>query len=117
MELKKQIVRTVIEEVLVDEDPPGTLSFIVHWKGGSHTAFTMTKVSPKTVNRTADAAREVIRKMAPRYGDADSARVLTKLGRRTGTGKPWSHLAVQTARRNHAIDGRSQTLAAPEVLT
>lgn len=117
VELKKQIVRTVIEEVLVDEDPPGTLSFIVHWKGGSHTAFTMTKVSPKTVNRTADADLEVIRKMAPRYGDADIARVLNKLGRRTGKGKPWSDLAVKTARRNHAIDGRSETLADPELLT
>jgi hypothetical protein len=30
----------------------------------------------------------VIRKMAPRYGDADIARVLNKLGRQTGKGKP-----------------------------
>ena len=117
VELKKQLIRTVIEEVLVDEEPPGTLAFIVHWKGGSHTAFTMTKVSPTTVQRTADADPEVIRKMAPRYGDADIARVLNKLGRRTGKGKPWSDVAVRTARRNHAIDGRRETLADPELLT
>jgi hypothetical protein len=55
--------------------------------------------------------------MAPRYDDADIARVLNKLGRRTGKGKPWSHVAVKTARRNHAIEGRSQTLADPELLT
>jgi hypothetical protein len=30
----------------------------------------------------------VIRKMAPHYGDADIARVLNKLGRQTGKGKP-----------------------------
>ena len=42
IELKKQIVRTVIEEALVDEEPPGTLSFIVHWKGGT-TAFEMAR--------------------------------------------------------------------------
>jgi len=117
IELKKQLVRTVIEEVLVNEDPPGTLAFIVHWKGGSHTAFTMAKASPKTVSRTADADLEVIRKMAPRYGDADIARVLNKLGRSTGKGKPWSYIAVKTARRNHAIEGRTQTLADPELLT
>jgi DNA invertase Pin-like site-specific DNA recombinase len=117
VELKKQLVRTVIEEVLVDEEPPGTLAFIVHWKGGSHTAFTMTKVGPKTASRTADADLDVIRKMAPRYGDADIARVLNKLGRRTGKGKPWSHLAVKTARRNHAIDGQNETLADPELLS
>lgn len=117
IELKKQIARTVIAEVLVDEDPPGTLSFIVHWKGGSHTAFTMTKVGSKTVHRTADADLEVIRKMASRYGDADIARVLNKLGHRTGKGKPWSSLAVKTARRNHTIEGRRETLADPELLT
>jgi hypothetical protein len=117
IELKKQLVRTVIEEVLVDEAPPGTLSFIVHWKGGSHTAFTMAKVGPKTVHRTADANLEVIRTMAPRYGDADIARVLNKLGRRTGKGKPWSDVAVKTARRNHTIAGRSHTLADPDLLT
>ena len=117
IELKKQIVRTVIEEVLVDEDPPGTLSFIVHWKGGSHTAFTMAKASPKTASRTADPDLEVIRKMAVRYGDADIARVLNKLGRRTGKGKPWSDVAVKTARRNHAIEGRAHTLEDPELLT
>jgi hypothetical protein len=117
VEIKKQIVRTVIEEILVDEDPPGKLSFIVHWKGGSHTAFEMAKVSPKTVSRTAEADLEVIRKMAPRHGDADIARVLNKLGRKTGKGKPWSTIAVQSARRNHAIEGRGHALPDPEVLT
>jgi hypothetical protein len=117
IELKKQIVRSVIEEILVDERPPGRLSFIVHWKGGSHTAFDMEKVSPKTVHRTADADLEVIRKMAPRYGDDAIARVLNKLGRRTGKDKPWSETAVKTARRNHGIDGCARSLVDPEVLT
>jgi len=117
IELKKQIVRSVIEEVLVDEQPPGRLSFIVHWKGGSHTAFEMEKVSPKTVHRTADADLDVIRKMASRYGDDAIARVLNKLGRRTGKGKPWSQTAVKTARRNHDIDGRALSLVDADVLS
>jgi DNA invertase Pin-like site-specific DNA recombinase len=117
IELKKQIVRSVIEEVLVNEDPPGKLAFIVHWKGGSHTAFEMEKASPKTVSRTADADIEVIRKMAPRYGDDAIARVLNKLGRQTGKGKPWSQVSVKTARRNHGIEGRLRTLDDPELLT
>jgi len=117
IELKKQIVRSVIEEILVDERPLGTLSFIVHWKGGSHTAFDMEKVSPKTVHRTTDADLEVIGKMAARYGDDAIARVLNKLGRRTGKGKPWSQLAVHTARRNHGIQGRTSSLVDPNVLS
>jgi len=117
IELKKHIVRSVIEEVLVDEQPPGRLSFIVHWKGGSHTAFEMEKVSAKTVHRTADADLDVIRKMAPRYGDDAIARVLNKLGRHTGKGKPWSQTAVKTARRNHSIDGCARSVVDEDVLT
>jgi DNA invertase Pin-like site-specific DNA recombinase len=117
MALKKQIVRSVIEEVLVDEQPAGRLAFIVHWKGGSHTAFEMAKVSAKTMHRTADADLDVIRKMAARYGDDAIARVLNKLGRRTGKGKPWSQTAVKTARRNHGIDGCVHSLVDEDVLT
>lgn len=117
IEIKKQIVRSVVEEVLVDEEPAGKLAFIVHWKGGSHTAFQMEKAGTKTASRTAEADIEVIGKMASRYGDDAIARVLTKLGRHTGKGKPWSQVAVKTARRNHGIEGRSRSLDDPEVLT
>ena len=117
IELKKQIVRSLVEEVLVDENPPGRLSFIVHWKGGSHTAFEMAKANARTMSRTADEDLDVIRKMAPRYGDDVIAQVLNKLGRRTGKAKPWSQLAVKTARRNHAIQGRSGSVVDPDVLT
>ncbi len=117
IELKKQIVRSMIEEVLVDEEPPGRLSFIVHWKGGSHTAFEMDKANPKTMHRTAEENLDVIRKMAPRYGDDVIANVLNRLGRHTGKGKRWSQVAVKTARRNHGIEGRRHSLADPEVLT
>lgn len=116
-ELKKQIVRLVVEEILVDEEPPGTLSFIVHWKGGSHTAFQMPKVNAKTMHRTTEEDLDVIRKMAPRYGDDVIAGVLNKLGRRTGKGKPWSQTAVNTARSKHHISGRSRSLVDAEVLT
>ena len=117
MTLKKRIARSLVEEALVDEDPPGTLSFIVHWKGGSHTTFQMAKVGSKTAQRTADSDLDVIRKMASRYGDDDIARVLNKLGRRTGKGKPWSGIAVKTARRNHNIAGQKHTVSEPDLLT
>jgi DNA invertase Pin-like site-specific DNA recombinase len=117
VELKKQIIRSVIEEVLVDEDPPGRLAFIVHWKGGCHTAFEMEKANPKTMSKTAEGDLEVIRKMAPRYGDDVIARVLNKLGRQTGKGKPWSQIGVKTARRNHGIEGRRRSVVDRDVLT
>lgn len=117
IELKKQIIRSVVNEIVVDERPIGHLTFLVHWNGGSHTTFAMAKVSPTAVHRTADADLEVIRKMAPRYGDDAIARVLNKLGRRTGKGKPWHVTAVKTARRNHGIEGCAQSIVDPDVLS
>jgi len=117
IDLKKQIVRSVIEEVVVNEAEPGKLSVIVHWKGGSHTTFALEKADPKRATRTADENLEVIRKMAPRHGDDAIARALNKLGRRTGKGKPWSQLAVKTARRNHEIDGCGRSVEDPDVLS
>ncbi len=116
-ELKKQIIRTIVEEVVVDEEPAGVLALTIHWKGGRHTAFSMPKPSPKTTHCTAESDLDVIRKMAVRYGDGDIARVLNKLGRRTGKGHPWSQVSVKTARRRHRIEGRSATLEDPEILT
>jgi DNA invertase Pin-like site-specific DNA recombinase len=117
IDLKKQIIRSVIEEVVVNETEPGKLSVIVHWKGGSHTTFALEKTDPKRATRTADENLEVIRKMAPRHGDDAIARALNKLGRRTGKGKPWSQLAVKTARRNHEIDGCGRSVEDPDVLS
>jgi hypothetical protein len=117
IELKKQIIRATIEEILVDETPPGTLAFIVHWKGGCHTAFQIPKPSPKTMHRTSHEDLDVIRKMASRYGDDVIAVVLNRLGRRTGKGRRWSSVAVKSARRNHAIKGHSKTTEDPDVLT
>lgn len=118
MELKKKIVRTVIEEVLVDlEDDTALLSFTIHWKGGTHTQFQMDKPSSPVGRKTAVEDLELIRRMAERYGDDEIARVLNKLGRRTGKGKRWTEDRVHTARRNHAISGQRRRQPDPEILT
>ena len=43
--------------------------------------------------------------MARRYGDDETARVLSKLGRRTGKGNRWTQARVATVRRKHGIAG------------
>jgi len=116
-ELKKKIVRSLIEEVLVDEDPPGKLAFIIHWKGGSHTSFEMAKPYAYGDRKTAMEDLDIIRKMGTRYGDNVIAAVLNKLGRRTGAGKPWSQHRVKTARRTYEIEGHRRTVDDPEILT
>jgi DNA invertase Pin-like site-specific DNA recombinase len=116
-ELKKKIIRTLVHEVIVKEEPVGKLHFVIHWQGGSHTGFAMDKPCPHTINKTGPENIEVISKMAVRYGDSDIARVLNKLGRRTGTGKPWSEMRVATVRRKNGIAGFRKTPTMPGILT
>ncbi len=49
MELKKKILRTIVEEVIVDlDDDTQTLTFAIHWHGVAHTSFEMPKPSTCT---------------------------------------------------------------------
>jgi DNA invertase Pin-like site-specific DNA recombinase len=116
--LKKKIIRTVIEEVTVNlDDVQQTLKFIIHWKGGCHTAFEMPKPPSGIGLKTSEEDLEIIRRMAVGYGDQEIARVLNKLGRQTATGKRWSAFRVQTIRGKHSIAGHTQPVEDPGILT
>ena len=116
-ELKKKIVRTVVEEIVVSEEPPGILRFVVHWKGGVHTGFEMPRPRSASQHRTAEADIDLIRRMAQRYGDGHIASVLTRLGRRTGKGKRWSEQRVASLRKREGIVGQARTKPDPEILS
>jgi DNA invertase Pin-like site-specific DNA recombinase len=116
VELKKKIVRTVVEEVIVNEEDGGErLRFVIHWKGGSHTEFGMRR--PRMARRTPPEALEVIRRMSLRYGDDQIAAVLNRQGHRTGKGKRWSQESVATVRRRHSIKGHRNTLPDGDLLS
>ncbi len=116
--LKKKIIRTVINEVIVNLDEESDmLKFIIHWKGGCHTEFKMLKPPSGIGQKTREEDLEIIHKMATRYGDADIARVLNKLGRRTATDKRWNAFRVGTIRGKYGISGHTLTTKDPEVLT
>jgi len=117
-ELKKKIVHTLIEEVTVTLDSDTLLlHFVVFWKGGSHTEIAVRKPRPVTGSKTPVDALEIIRKMAPTYGDGQIAAVLNKSGLRTGMKKRWTQTRVATARRNYSIPGQRNTKPNPEVLS
>jgi DNA invertase Pin-like site-specific DNA recombinase len=118
VELRKKIIRTVVEEVIVNLDEAGKrLHLVIHWKGGSHTAFEMEKPRSGVGRQTSLEDLEVIRRMAARYGDDEIARVLTKLGRRTATGKRWNEERVAATRKKYSIEGRKRSTPDPDVLT
>ena len=117
-ELKKKILRTVFEEIIVTHDEVSdTLSFVLHWVGGTHTALTMPKPRSGAGQPTALEDLELIRRRAVRYGDDQIAGVLNKLGRRTGKGRRWNQERVATARRNHDIPGHTRATPDPEILS
>ena len=74
-ELKKKIVRTVIEEIVVQlDDASQMLQFVIHWKGGCHTQFQMEKPRSGVGQTTTIEDLELIRKMADRYEDDETER-------------------------------------------
>jgi DNA invertase Pin-like site-specific DNA recombinase len=104
MTLKKRIARTLIKEIVVDIDDAQQLNLVIHWQGGCHTSFNMTKpMSGAVVHKTALEDVALITTMARHYGDDEIARVLSKLGRRTGKGNRWTQARVATVRRKHDI--------------
>ena len=119
MEAKKKIIRTVIEEIIVQlGDSTQMLHFVIHWKGGCHTEFQMEKPRSPVGKATHVADVELIGKMADRYDDGEIARVLNKLNRRTGKDLSWNQSRVADVRRKHGIvGGRASTERGQEILS
>lgn len=115
--LKKQIARTVIEEVIASDADENLLRFVIHWKGGVHTELTMPRPKSSAAQQTSMESLEIIRKMAIRYGDDQIASVLNRLGHRTGKGLRWNQTRVKTARRNHGIAGQKRAKVDPQILS
>ena len=105
----------MIEEVVVRLEEE-TLRLVVHWKGGTHTQLEIPHPA-SSPTQTSTEALDVIRHMAPRYGDDLIASVLDKLGHRTGKERRWSRQSVASARRIYGIAGQAQTIPDPEVLS
>ena len=117
MTLKKRIARTLIKEIVVDIVDNHQLNMIIHWHGGCHTAFSMPKpLSGAIAHKTALQDVELITTMARRYRDDEIARVLSKLGRRTGKGNRWNQDRVATVRRKYDIAAPVAAELDPDVL-
>ena len=112
VELKKRILRTVLEEIVVnntDEPPQHVLH--LHWKGGVHTGLRVARNGTGQHRRVADdKAVELITELSKICDDKTIAVVLNRLGYRTGTGQTWRvhHVSnVRYCRRlpNYRHDG------------
>lgn len=116
IELKKRLVRTVIEEIIVDVTETQIL-LTVHWQGGAHTPLAMNRPNRKTAQANSGEDLEIIGQMAPRYSDDQISQVLSRLGRVTGKGKRWTRQAVKDARNKAGIAGGNHPKVDPDLLS
>jgi DNA invertase Pin-like site-specific DNA recombinase len=101
MRSRQQLVRAIINDIVVDVDEPAQeIVLIIHWKGGQHSELRLRK--PCTGEHdcsTSDEALAVIRSMATRWSDQDIAATLNRMGLPTGQGKTWTAHRVGSIRR------------------
>lgn len=105
VELKKRLLRTVIEEIVInlEEEPPRVVAHL-HWNGGVHTEL---RVPRRRTGRNRYAASgdlvELVRNLAQILTDRPIATVLNRLGYRTGRGNTWTRERVCSLRNKQGI--------------
>jgi len=120
--LKKRVLRSAIEEILVEHEPNHQrLEVTVHWKGGAHSRIHVEKRATPIGSKTDRSLVELVRKLAAQLPDAEIARILNMKKLETPRGLRWIQERVNSFRRQHRIragstdrDGRmtmSETIA------
>lgn len=98
--LKKRILRTALDEIVVDvrDDPPEVV-LILHWAGGVHTGLRVPKNRTGQHHRCTDRkVVDLVRELAQVCDDASTARILNLSGYRTGQGNTWTQARVRSLR-------------------
>ncbi len=103
VETRKQIIRLVIKEIIVDI-VGDTLSLVIHWQGGDHTRMTVKK---NKVGRTRWAVEadvvDLVRVLARQMPDQAIAAILNRSSKTTAHGKGWTRTHVCSLRNAHNI--------------
>jgi len=101
---KKRCVRLLIHEIVARLPEERVTELVIHWKGGKHTPLRIPRNSSGQHGRcTSRDVVETVRDLAHSLPDAEIARVLNRLGYRTGAGNTWTQTRVKGLRHNHDI--------------
>ncbi|MBL9205181.1 MAG: recombinase family protein [Opitutaceae bacterium] len=105
VELKKRIIRTLINEIIVDvNDASGFVEMKIHWAGGTHTSLHVPKNKTGcNGNAISKDVVELVRDLAKSWPDAEIATMLNRLGHHTGPGNGWNETRVKNFRGYHKI--------------
>lgn len=103
--LKKRILRSLIEEIIVDLDRGiGEILVVIHWKGGVHTELAV-RCRHRGQNRlhTPPEVVEAVKILSRTCRDDMIAGVLNRNGLRTGRGNRWTRERVTSLRCKRGI--------------
>jgi len=101
MRTRQQLLRTLVNEIVVDVDEQAReVVLVIHWRGGQHSMLRVPKPrSGEHGCRTSEDAVALIRSMAGRWSDEQIAATLNRMGMPTGQGKTWTARRVSSLRR------------------
>jgi len=93
--------------VVTIRDEPRRAELELLWEGGarSRLELPLSRRGPET-RRTPEDTVELIRRLAQHHPDRQIAAILSKQGRLTGTGRPFTEARVKAARQRAGIPGR-----------
>jgi DNA invertase Pin-like site-specific DNA recombinase len=119
MRTKQRLVRTLIEEIVVDVDESKReVVLVVHWRGGQHSELRVKKpATGEHTKRASPDALAVVREMATRWSDEHIAATLNRMGFKTGQGFSWDARRVGGYRRSHEIPGYESAVKDGRCLT
>ena len=103
--LKKRLIRTLIEEVIVDLDvAAGWVEAVIHWRGGVHTELRVRRRRRgQSLSHVHPEAPEAIELLARICNDTLIANVLNRNGILTARGNRWSRERVCSYRSKRGI--------------
>lgn len=112
-DIKKRIVRTVMEEVIIrDDETKQNHLLVIHWKGGVHTELSVArKAAGKKYCDVGTTTLELIEELSKVCSDQTIAATLNRLGFKTGGGKTWRLHSVHNARYLHQLTNHRKTNA------
>ena len=105
IKLKKRIIRTLVEEIIVDIDEQvAQLVVVIHWKGGVHTELRVARRRRgQNAKQTSKDIVDAVRVLALVCTDEVIASVLSRNGKLTGRGNRWTKERVTSLRSSHKI--------------
>jgi DNA invertase Pin-like site-specific DNA recombinase len=102
-ETRKRIIRTVIEEIVVDL-AGDALDLVIHWQGGDHTRLSVKKNRAGRTRWSTDAdVIDLVRVLARQMSDTSIAALLNRAGKSTGRGNSWTRSRVCSVRSQQGI--------------